>query len=187
MPRWHVQAQDVLLPDALAQVTWRALPPRRQVGGQPCRSGCWSLEFGEDLFQARWFSLQLTQEDVPYLFEREPQWAVTTLELFAALVGLMVLVPREKRSGKTWLLQKLVTTKSPLCLASAEMAEQMRIRDLAMALKWRLLALTNLDFSAFRSELRVHVCWSELSFWFGQSIRVQGRGRGPAGGEEGKG
>ena len=34
--------------------------------------GSWSLEFGEDPLQARWFSLQLTQEDVPYLFDRKP-------------------------------------------------------------------------------------------------------------------
>ena len=53
----------------------------------------WSLEFGKDPLQALWFSLQLTQEDVPYLFEREPCRAVATLELFAAVVGLMVLVP----------------------------------------------------------------------------------------------
>ena len=90
---------------------------RRQGGGQPCRSG--ALVAG-------------------------------TLELFAALVGLMVFVPRENRSGaswgsvafragtenqrNTWLKHKLATTKFPLCLALAEMAEQMRIRDLAMAL-----------------------------------------------------
>ena len=83
-------------PEALAQVTWRALPRRRQEG-KIVVLGSWSLEFGEDPLQARWFSLQLTQEDVPYLFDREPYRAIATLELFAALVGLMVLVPREVR------------------------------------------------------------------------------------------
>ena len=98
----------------------------------------------------------------------------------------------------TWLLQKLATTKFPLCLALAEMVEPTRIRDRSMALEWRPQeenvfadALTNLDFSAFRSELRVHVRWSDLSFLVlpalsVRAFRVQGRGRAPAGEEEGE-
>ena len=139
--------------------------------------GGWSLEFGEDPLQACWFSLQLTQEDVPHLFEREPKRAVATLELFAALVGLMVLVPRENRSGASWgsvdnqgntrLLQKLATTKFPLCLAM-ETSGRKRPRGRA--------------YESGLQRLQVQAegpCSLVGTFLLGsQSIRVQSRGRG---------
>ena len=62
-------------------------------------------------------------------------------------------------------------TKASYDEVLAEMVEPTRIRDRTMALEWRPReenvfadALANLDFSAFRSELRVHVRWSDLSF-----------------------
>ena len=140
----------------------------------------WATGPEPDTTKARWFSLRLTRANAPWVFARgEPFRVVASLELVAALLGLMVLVPLDgkcRMSGRTvitaftdnqgngYLLDSLMTTRHPLCLWLMELSLQMRLRNLALNLEWvpRLQnqeadALTNGDFTGFSEENRILV------------------------------
>ena len=73
------------------------------------------------------------------------------MEIVAALLGLMVLVPLDSQcrmagrtvitaftdnQGNGYLLDSLMTTRHPLCIWLMEMSLQMRLRNLALNLEW---------------------------------------------------
>ena len=144
---------------------------------------------GWELSSGRWFVLELTRDDVPFLFKPEggAQWASTSAELLASLVALSVfgwLEPNEKRSvlpiaiiggtdnrANEALTLKRATTKWPLMLINMELSAALSRARLHLSLRWRPReenewadAITNLDFSAFEPSKRIVVKYSDFSF-----------------------
>lgn len=120
---------------------------------------------------------------------------IVALEMMAVLVGLMVLVLDERRQpravvvlgahtdnqGNVYVMERMMTTKFPLCVVLMEMAHQMRKRGMRMWAQWvpRLQneeadALTNGDFRHFAKERRVEVKVEELEFGVMDRLLQQG-------------
>ncbi len=73
--------------------------------------------------------------------------------------------------GNTFAVSKLMTSKSPLAVISAELAAQLRTRSMALNLGWvprdqneEADALTNGDFASFDVKLRTNVNVTEISW-----------------------
>ena len=149
--------------------------------------GGWSLLGGANPATASWFCIQLTPADTPWVFEKEPFRKIASLELLAALVGLLLLDPVTKtdrlkfaslslsagtdNKSNDWLLHRFVTTKFPLCLVLAELTEHMAARDIDFRLSWRRRednveadALTNQKFEGFDPSRRIEATWGSLPF-----------------------
>ena len=123
----------------------------------------------------------------PLDFQKAPFTVISTLELLATVVGVMLLVPEglaEKwrygaaaisagtdNQGNSDLASKLITTKFPLCLALLELTTQLQARGLELTLNWRVREenqeadeLTNEEFAKFDPSLRAATSWEELAF-----------------------
>ena len=136
---WPTDCGELLRTDAKAE-------------GELVVLGGWSLEHGPDTRRARWYSLRISPEQAPWLFEKEPFTVISTLELLATIIGIMLLVPeglaeRQRvgsaaisagtdNQGNSYLATKLITTKFPLCLALLEMTSQLQARGLELNLQW---------------------------------------------------
>ena len=137
--------------------------------------------------EAKWFSLRVTREQAPYLFDAEgrSQWASGSAELLATLVALWIfgyladsLAPRQipiclpavtDNRGNQFLLKKQSTTKWPLMLINMQLSHLLKKACLRLKLTWRpreenTLAdqLTNEVFDSFDSRQRLSVSWNEL-------------------------
>ena len=73
--------------------------------------------------------------------------------------------------GNSWVISRLMTTKSPLVLVQGELAYQLRERDISLHLHWapreqneEADALTNGDSVAFSPERRIEVDLSKVEF-----------------------
>ena len=144
---------------------------------------------GHCVNDGRWFSLELTPAQAPFLFKPsgESQWASTTAELLAVLVALRLfgfLEPSTK--GKTMplyvaagtdnlanehLIRKGLTTKWPLCLVFMQLTVFLMGSQTHVQLNWRPRDentfaddLTNGKFDDFKPDLRVACKWEELHF-----------------------
>lgn len=142
---------------------------------------------GHQLGSSRWFSLELTPRDTPFLFnsDGESSWASAPAELLAALAALVAfgyledtgerrLMPIALSAGtdnrsNEFLMKRHATTKWPLVLINMELSKRLMQAQLSLQLAWRprdenVLAdsLTNQDFSAFDSSLRVDITWAGL-------------------------
>ena len=139
--------------------------------------------------QADWFAVSLNRRNAPWAFQKgEAFRTIASLELLGVLVGLMVLVPEGDRDlrdakglltcscgtdnlGNTYIMDRLMTTKYPLCVVLMEVAHQCRRRGLCLRADWvpRLENqeaddLTNLDFKAFDPTKRLDVDLDKLGF-----------------------
>ena len=137
--------------------------------------------------EAKWFSLRVTREQAPYLFDAEgrSQWASGSAELLATLVALWIfgylansLAPRQipiclpavtDNRGNQFLLKKPSTTKWPLMLINMQLSHLLKKSCLRLKLTWRpreenTLAdqLTNEVFDSFDLRQRLSVSWNEL-------------------------
>ena len=115
----------------------------------------------------------------------------------AVLVALMVLVPPgfgEDRSdatvtysigtdnrGNSFVVDKLATSKYPLCCVLMELTEQMRARGIACRARWTPRGdnqpaddLTNEEYGRFQLARRVPVEWSQLEFRVLDQLMVDG-------------
>lgn len=148
--------------------------------------GGWELAGHEGTAGARWFSLRLTRQDIPWAYVRgDPFRSVSALELLATTLCIMVFDPREKSTtgaqialtasgdnqSNGFSLDRLCSTKFPLYLVLMELSEQLRTRHVALSVVWRPRdeneeadALTNERFGGFRPELRIPVRWEALQF-----------------------
>ena len=139
---------------------------------------------------APWFALRLTGSNAAWAFARgEPFRTIASLELMAALIGVMVLLPEKDfarssdstglvsfscgtdNQGNAFLVDKLMTTKYPLGIILVELCHQLARRRAALRAQWvpRLEneeadALTNSDFRHFRAENRLEVDLEALPF-----------------------
>ena len=103
--------------------------------------------------KSKWFSLRLTEEEAPWAFVRgKPSRAISTLELLAATVGLVLLaqvsLAEPGVSGSvtvTGFTDSLVsssvvtrglTTAFPLCAVAMELAAQLEVRNAELHLEW---------------------------------------------------
>ena len=143
--------------------------------GETVVIGGWCCSDSRDRGKCRWFSVRLTREDTPWVFESgEAYRAIAALELLGTLASL-VAFPQGRGSARAFhisagtdnlgnrhLVSRLLTTKFPLCVVLMQLAWILHTQDLELRLDWlpRLQnreadALTNGDFSGFDPNLRV--------------------------------
>ena len=144
---------------------------------------------GHHLQTGQWFSITLTEKEVPYLFKRdvETQWASTSAELLAVLVALVLfgfletgspghVVPLVLTAGtdnlaNQFLLRKGLTTKWPLCIIYMQLTEFLMAKNVCVDLRWRPRgentladALTNEDFTGVDLKKRLVCDWGDFQF-----------------------
>ena len=119
--------------------------------------GGWSPFYDEDgaivKDKSKWFSVRLTEAEAPWAFVKgKPSRAISTLELLATTVGLVLLAPvalaRPGVAGSvtvTGFTDSLVsasvvtrglTTAPPLCAVAMELAAQLEARNAELLLEW---------------------------------------------------
>ena len=157
-----------------------------KAAGEDIVLGGWEIDGCEDTKLARWFSLRLSREDVPWAYTRgDPFRAVASLELLATLVCVMLFGPSEPtlsggaigltaggdNQSNGFTLDKLSSTKYPLYLVLMELSAQLRAKNLLLQVAWRPRdenteadALTNENFEGFDPALRVPVAWKDLQW-----------------------
>ena len=161
-----------------------------KAAGNEVAIGGWLSRGGAATRDARWFAVSLNRTNAPWAFARgEPFRVVASLELLAALIGVMVLCPEDEwrrepestglftigcatdNQGNSFLLDRLMTTKYPLGLILIELSCQLAARRMALRADWvpRLQneeadALTNSDFRHFSPAQRVGVDLAKVEF-----------------------
>ena len=133
--------------------------PRVDAQGSSERTGIggWFPHRGQDGKSeergSRWFSLELNEEDWPWIYAlgRKPALIISTLESLAVLVALKLLygeTPRERHTrvqivptitdnrGNGALLNKLMSTKFPASAVLMELASYMRRMSLRTVVEW---------------------------------------------------
>ena len=126
----------------------------------------------------RWFSHQITRDEAPWLFDKDPHRHIATLVLMAIIFGVVLwLGPRSSEAaamgkvsftagtdnkGNTGVVKKFMTTRWPLCCVAMKLGAQLGKRVLDLYLQWlprdlyeEADALTNLDFTKFDPAMRV--------------------------------
>ena len=148
--------------------------------------GGWEVKPGMEPSRSRWFILELSPAETPYLFKEirgkvESSWASTSAEVLGSWVGLQFFgkpssnVVSSRRTivricGGTdnqaaeFLSVKGGSAKLPLTLVMMQLASALREMQLELRLKWRPRelnteadALTHLDIALFNEDLRVKV------------------------------
>ena len=133
---------------------------------------------------ARWFSVTLDRATIPWAYARgDPFRAIASLELLGTLLCVLAFQPDagqlasvhisfsasgdNKSNGYS--LEKLSSTKYPLCLVLMELAHQLRKRRCLLDVAWRPReeneeadALTNWQYGAFDVAKRIPVVWEQL-------------------------
>lgn len=142
---------------------------------------------GWELATGRWFSLELEECDVPYLFRpgKGSQWASTSAELLASIAALyafgwvtqverrttlpMFLVGGTDNRSNQFLSSKRCTTRWPLMLLNMQLSKALAKAKLQLFLRWRPREenveadnLTNKRFDGFLPELRVPLSLEDI-------------------------
>ena len=137
--------------------------------------------------KARWFSVQVSQKDAPYLYDEKgkTQWASASAELLATLAALwafghleastqrrqvpIVVSAITDNKGNESLSRKQSSTKWPLMLVNIQLSHCLLKASMRLNLVWRpreenTLAddLTNDRFKSFSPCLRVRFSFEEL-------------------------
>jgi len=179
----HVDLREIFRVDAKAEGNEVA------IGGWASRGGCPG--------SASWFAVRLSKQNAPWAFARgEPFRVIASLELLAVLVAVMVLVPPQEARGTSagraaitaytdnqgngFVMDRLMTTRFPLCAVLMEVAHQLDRAGVVLDLRWipRLQnieadALTNWEFEGFDPARRIHVDLAELPFaWLPDLLRA---------------
>ena len=153
----------------------------------------WETKGSLDTSSARWFCLELSQADAPWLFKegKGSSWSSTSSELLASLIGLQLFgagVSGQRSSGEVIvsagtdnkaneaLTLKRSSTKLPLMFILMQLAWGLGKQSLRLQLHWRPReenveadALTNLDFSKFHPDNRIQVSWDLV----GKSLQLK--------------
>ncbi len=130
-----------------------------------------------DTARSNWFSVSLTRESAPWAYSRgEPFRTIAALEALGVLLALMaftgdvvdnqdvaLLIPGvTDNRGNAYVLDRLMTTRFPLCAVVMELAAQMERKNVRVGLDWcpRELnseadALANGDFTRFNPDYRI--------------------------------
>jgi hypothetical protein len=122
----------------------RATESEVQIGGWLCADGRATQE-------APFFSVILTAENAPWAFrDKSPQRRIAALELLGTLIclvrwppqrpfgedGVLVLSGGSDNQGNGFLLDKLMTSKFPLCAVLMEVSAQLEARGCQLLLDW---------------------------------------------------
>ena len=149
--------------------------------------GGWEAVESLPPYRCRWYSIEVTAVDVPWLFPGgHPSKCIAAAELLATLSCLTLFGPTAPvgsagvisvtsaftdNKGNTYAASKLMSTRYPLSCVVMELATQMEARGLWLDLCWtpreqHVLAdkLTNGTFSDFDPRLRVASKYERLSF-----------------------
>ncbi len=144
------------------------------VGGWlPARNAAGSL----DTSLSRWFSVRLTSANAPWAYSRgEPFRAIAALEALGVLLALLaftddvahdqdvtlVIPGLTDNRGNAYVLDRLMTTRFPLCAVIMELAAQMEHKNVRVAVDWcprdlnaEADALANGDATLFDEDRRV--------------------------------
>ena len=119
--------------------------------------GGWAPHYEADgtinVGKSRWFSVELTERDAPWAFVKGvPANTISTLELLATTLGLVLLAPAELQSpgvagGVTVtgftdsmvsasVVTRGLTTSFPLCAVAMELSAQLEARGAELLLEW---------------------------------------------------
>jgi len=154
--------------------------------GTLVRVGGWECLGGTPPSKARWFAVELTRKNAPWIYERgAPFKMIAALELYTTLLCVMVFGSQWRNGkagelrisgatdnlGNTFCMARLMSPKFPLIVVLTELAAQLRKRELGLNLYWvprdqNELAdgLTNGDYSAFDPARRIEVDPSQLQY-----------------------
>jgi hypothetical protein len=146
--------------------------------------GGWDSSSTDDPSLAKWYSLRLEREDVPWMFKdkKGSSWASTSAELLAAWVSLELFVgaisDREvlystaagtDNQANEAVTEKRSSTKWPLGMIMMQFSRSMRKKNLLLKLRWKPREfnqpaddLTNGKFDSFDPKLRIPISWAEL-------------------------
>ena len=163
--------------------------------------GGWECRGGASTFESRWFSVKLTIEEVPWLFEKgHGSRTIASSELLATMIAVHLFIPLpsepQQRTTGTVLVQgvtdnqsnmyvvaKLMTTTFPLAAVLMQLTCMLSLRNLWLNLGWirrdqneEADALTNADFSLFDPKKRLEVVWDQLPLEVMSSLLLEGRG-----------
>ena len=150
------------------------------VGGWESAGGCSTKE-------ARWFYIELTREEAPWVFSKEndPGRVIAALELLGTLLSIILfdikatsllqggcsVTGLTDNQGNGYAVAKGMSTKFPLAPLLIELSEQLRARSLDLRLNWvrrdsntEADAITNQDFSLFSPELRIEFSFSKIEW-----------------------
>ncbi len=98
-----------------------------------------------------WFSVRLCEANAPWAFHRgEPYKVIAALEALGVLLAVMAFGGHFRRNqdttvvvggitdnrGNAYVLNRLMTTKYPLCTVVMELAAQMELHNLRLAIDW---------------------------------------------------
>jgi len=146
--------------------------------------GGWGVN--RDSMLARWFSVEVSPIEAPFLFrEEKSQWASTSAELLTSLAALFAFGWLQKDSNRktlTWALfggtdnlanqflsLKRSTTRWPLMIINMQLSHCLSQASLSLSLRWRPReentfadGLTNGDFSQFDPALRVQFSFADI-------------------------
>jgi len=154
--------------------------------GMEVAVGGWECLAGRRPEEARWYALKLNKTNAPWAFSKgEPFRTIASLELFATLLSVVAFADRwgdtaggviritgaTDNGGTPHVLSRLMTSKFPLVVILAELAEQLRARDLELSLLWTPREqneaaddLTNGKFGRFTAGNRVEIKLEEVMF-----------------------
>jgi hypothetical protein len=154
--------------------------------------GGWEVGHSGNTKEARWFSIQLDRRSAPWIYVKgEPYRIIATLELLATLLAVMIFgdsehwkcctaggtLPLAAIGGTTdsqvnaYVIDKFMTTKSPMCFVLMELSLQLRAKNLSLELAWvpraqnvQADALTNFEYGDFDLGKQMHIDFSKLEF-----------------------
>lgn len=149
--------------------------------------GGWQIMGNTPPSRAKWFAMQITVEEAPWVFVKQgdPQRVIAALELLATMVAMVLFDPEflmggrsscaltssTDNKGNTYIVNKLASTKWPITTLLIELSEQLRRRSAIMDLQWRQRdlnmeadALTNMELDGFDPLLRVGSTFSDIKW-----------------------
>ena len=144
------------------------------------RVGGWETRFTLNTQEARWFAVESTEANSPWIGCRgEPFRVVAALVMLVSLFGVLAFWPEgpgvdgtavlggasgTDNRADSYIVARTMTTKFPLCAVLMEMTEQLSARDSWLRLSWvprqqneEAYVLTNACLEAFDPERRVHL------------------------------
>ena len=173
-PEWPKDIGDAFRSDAKAE------DGRAFVGG-------WEVRGNTDTKKARWYYMELTAEEAPWVFSkaRDPGRVIAALELLGTLLCIVLFDLKAEvnakanctvtgatdNQGNSFATAKGMSTKFPLAPILIEMNEQLRVRKLDLRLNWTRRdtnveadAITNQDFRAFDEKLRIDCSYAKVQW-----------------------
>ena len=154
--------------------------------------GGWAPHYGPGgevlVHKSPWFHVRLTEKEAPWAFVKgAPARAISTLELLATLLGLVLLAPPELEVAGTAgsvavtgltdsqvsaaVVARGLTTAYPLCVVAMELAAQLEERKAELFLEWiprevnqEADRLADGRFDGFTRELRVQATLGEIKW-----------------------